>query len=58
MAHHGYAMSRAKARQLAHAAVSRGEPLAWFEELYSQAESAGLSSIPWADLEPNPSLVE
>ncbi len=51
-------MSRARARQLAHAAVSRGEPLAWFEELYSQAESAGLSSIPWADLEPNPNLVE
>lgn len=55
---HVHAMSRARARQLAHAAVSRGEPLAWFEELYSQAESAGLSSIPWADLEPNPSLVE
>lgn len=51
-------MSRAKARHLAHSAVSRGEPLAWFEELYSQAESAGLSSIPWADLEPNRNVVE
>ena len=50
-------MSRAKARELAHAALERGEPVAWFEELYAEAESAGFSSVPWADLEPNPNLV-
>lgn len=31
--------------------------MAWFEELYAQAESSGLSVVPWADLEPNPNLV-
>jgi len=31
--------------------------LAWFEELYAQVESSGLSVVPWADLEPNPNLV-
>lgn len=31
--------------------------MAWFEELYSQVESSGLSVVPWADLEPNPNLV-
>jgi len=50
-------MSRAKARQLADAALRRGEPLVWFEELYAEVESASLSSVPWADLEPNPNLV-
>ena len=50
-------MSRAKARELAHAALERGEPLAWFEELYAGTESAGFSSVPWADLGPNPNLV-
>lgn len=51
-------MNRNKARKLAHAAIARGEPLAWFEELYSQAEASEPSSIPWADLEPNPNLVD
>lgn len=45
------------ARGLAQAAITRGEPLAWFEELYAQVESSGLSVVPWADLEPNPNLV-
>lgn len=45
------------ARGLAQAAIARGEPLAWFEELYSQVESSGLSVVPWADLEPNPNLL-
>lgn len=31
--------------------------MAWFEQLYSQAESSGLSIVPWADLEANPNLV-
>ena len=31
--------------------------MAWFEELYAQAESSGPSVVPWADLEANPNLV-
>ena len=51
-----HAMIRARARHLANSAGNRG--IAWFEDLYSEAESEGLSLIPWADLEPNPNLVE
>jgi SAM-dependent methyltransferase len=51
-------MSRSSASRLAHAAAARSEPLTWIEELYSQAESDDTSSIPWADLRPNPNLVE
>jgi SAM-dependent methyltransferase len=43
---------RAAARALAADAVRDGEPLRWFEELYSRGESA----VPWADLRPNPVL--
>ena len=50
-------MSRQFARSLARAAIGRGEPLAWLEQLYAQVESAGHSVVPWADLEPNPNLV-
>ena len=50
-------MGRELARGLAQAAIARGEPLAWFEELYALVESAGLAIVPWADLEPNPNLV-
>lgn len=31
--------------------------MAWFEELYAQVESSGLTVVPWADLEPNPNLL-
>ena len=49
--------NRRPAREFANAAVERGEPLAWFEELYSH--SAGdPSAIPWADLTVNPNLME
>jgi SAM-dependent methyltransferase len=44
---------RAVARELAARALSDGEPLRWFEELYSRGETA----VPWADLQPNPVLV-
>ena len=50
-------MRRQVARELAQAAIDRGEPLGWFEQLYAQAERSGLSVVPWADLEPNPNLV-
>ena len=31
--------------------------MAWFEELYAQVESSGLTVVPWADQEANPNLV-
>lgn len=45
------------AKRIAQAAVERGRPLAWFEELYGMAKSSGVEVIPWADLKPNPNLV-
>jgi len=47
---------RTRARVLARDAVRRGEPVAWFETLYREAD-AGRSVVPWADLVPNPHLV-
>jgi SAM-dependent methyltransferase len=47
---------RALGRWLAQEALERGEPLAWFEELYrADRETPGVVS--WADLVPNPHLV-
>jgi len=48
---------RSRARALAEMAVARGEPVAWFETLYREA-AAGRAVVPWADLVPNPHLVE
>ena len=48
---------RNRARELAAHHLDRGDALGWFEALY--AEAAGNSShVPWADLRPNPNLVE
>jgi SAM-dependent methyltransferase len=47
---------RTRARTLAQDAVARGEPTAWFETLYREAEQ-GDAVVPWADLVPNPHLV-
>ncbi len=49
-------IKRVTARQFCTDAISRGEPLAWFEQLYASADG-NPTSIPWADLEPNPNLV-
>ena len=46
---------RAAARALAAQALSDGEPLRWFEELYAAADR-GEAAVPWADLAPNPLL--
>ncbi len=46
---------RAAARALAHDAVSAGEPLRWFEDLYRAAETDGVT-VPWADFRVNPHL--
>jgi SAM-dependent methyltransferase len=50
-------MDRTRARTLAREAIARGAPVAWFEELYREAES-GATIVPWADLVANPHLVE
>jgi SAM-dependent methyltransferase len=46
---------RVAARSLAAQAVSDGEPLRWFEELYAAADR-GEVVVPWAELAPNPML--
>lgn len=51
-------MSREKIRALARAAIERGRPLAWFEQLYSEAAEQGIDVVPWADQVANPNLVE
>lgn len=45
------------ARKLANDAMLAGRPLNWFEQLYSMASTEDVS-IPWADREPNPNLIE
>lgn len=37
-------------------ALASGEPLAWFERLYREAQTSG-AVVPWADYRPNPNLV-
>jgi SAM-dependent methyltransferase len=48
---------RATAREIAQRHLDSGDPLGWFESLYAQA-SQDASIIPWADLEPNPNLID
>jgi hypothetical protein len=47
---------RATAREIARHYLEAGDPLGWFEELYTNARGEA-SIIPWADLKPNPSLI-
>jgi len=47
---------RTIAREIAQRHLSQGDPLGWFEELYSRADG-DTTVIPWADLRPNPNLV-
>ena len=45
------------AREIAKSHLDRGDALGWFDALYRAADgNAGV--IPWADLEPNPSLTD
>jgi ubiquinone/menaquinone biosynthesis C-methylase UbiE len=48
---------RTRARELAAEFGAKGDPLGWFDALYREAES-GASEIPWADLVPNPNLLD
>jgi hypothetical protein len=49
--------NRARARELATESLRRGDPLGWFEQLYQEAEQ-GKCEVPWADLCPNPHLID
>lgn len=48
---------RVMARKIAHKHLDAGDPLGWFEDLYSSA-GEDTSIIPWADLKPNPNVVD
>ncbi len=48
---------RTRARELEAEFNAKGDPLGWFEALYREAES-GTTEIPWADLVPNPNLLD
>jgi len=50
-------MSRAKVRETAHEAIAKGEPLAWYDQVYGDA-AGETNGVPWADLVVNPALVE
>jgi len=47
---------RATAREIARQYLKVGDPLGWFEDLYTTAQGDA-SIIPWADLTPNPNLL-
>lgn len=49
--------ARERARELARVALSRGDALAWFEQLYSEA-SGDVARIPWADPAGHPLLID
>jgi SAM-dependent methyltransferase len=48
---------RHRARELAQNHVARGDAIGWFEPLYAEAEGDA-ARVPWADLKPNPNLVD
>jgi SAM-dependent methyltransferase len=48
---------RAQTRHLAASYLARGDATGWFEEFYRQAEGDA-ANVPWADLRPNPNVVE
>lgn len=50
-------MSRHRAQQLAAEFLARADAKGWFEALYAEAGS-NFAAVPWADLAPNPNLVD
>ncbi len=56
-----FAAKRQKAREatgpIQAEAEARGEPLAWFDEVYARA-GGDAAMVPWADEEPHPGLAE
>jgi len=49
--------SKLETQNLAKAYAKKGDPNGWFEEFYARAEGE-ISNIYWADLKPNPLLIE
>jgi SAM-dependent methyltransferase len=49
--------NRATAREISRKHLEADDPLGWFEDLYSQA-GENTSIIPWADMMPNPNVVD
>jgi hypothetical protein len=49
--------ARKRVRARAHEALGRGDAVGWFDPLYRDA-AGDIASVPWADLVPNPKLVE
>ena len=49
--------NRATAREMAQRHLAAEDPMGWFEVLYATADD-NPSIIPWADLAPNPNLVQ
>ncbi|ABW27403.1 class I SAM-dependent methyltransferase [Acaryochloris marina] len=50
-------MSRHRAQQLASEFLARADAQGWFEALYAEAGN-DYAAVPWADLTPNPNLVD
>ncbi len=48
---------RTRARTLARESIAKGDSVGWFERLYAEA-ARGNALVPWADLAPNPHVVE
>jgi SAM-dependent methyltransferase len=48
---------RNRARELAQAHVAKGDAVGWFEPLYAEAQG-NAERVPWADLKPNPNLID
>jgi 2-polyprenyl-3-methyl-5-hydroxy-6-metoxy-1,4-benzoquinol methylase len=48
---------RSRAQELAAEALATGDATGWFDQLYREAESGGWK-VSWADLAPNPNLLE
>ena len=48
---------RTRARALAKESIERGDAVGWFERLYAEADR-GVAVVPWADLAPNPHVVD
>jgi SAM-dependent methyltransferase len=48
---------RTRARALAKESIEAGDAVGWFERLYAEA-GRGAAIVPWADLAPNPHVVE
>ncbi len=49
--------SRRRTREIADQHLAEGDPLGWFDEVYTLA-AEDMAAIPWADARPNPNLLQ